>query len=49
MRAIYTLTIDMEIKRRPPIEGLNGRGLAGQLNRSVSDALAEGLGVERVR
>jgi hypothetical protein len=38
--------MDMEMKRRPPTEGLNGRGLAGQLNYEQSEGLAEGLGVE---
>jgi hypothetical protein len=37
------------IKRRPPTEGPNGRGLAGQLMIEQSEELAEGLGVERVR
>jgi hypothetical protein len=41
--------MDMEAKRRPPTEGLNGRGLAGQLMIERSELLAEGLGVERVQ
>jgi hypothetical protein len=37
--------IDMETKRRPPIEGLfNGRGLAGQLMIEHSERISGGAG-----